>query len=318
MSRIGSVVLLPLAMGLALGATSCAGVPPCCYVMLEYRAGAEYGLHTPRLAVKPTPTYLEKRRAWNTVAVRLPEYCLQESAAQASGNARNPDKIFQSECGVYMAEVERALSEKGLKVVSWNALNQLEQRKKISTYEAAQELGADIVFMFNSLETSRIKAGEIAGATLRFYQSDEEGAKGSPVKLDDKERGWFKTFLKERMGTIDPEERISALSATLDTTAVLIGPGNEAVWFYQNIQTEPVKTLTARKILFAQRRQNFWPVNPHQESQAEIPKDTSQSEEMLQSQRAARPEDEYAKERLELMRKVVMDFVGKFRSETGG
>ena len=39
---------------------------------------------------------------------------------------------------------------------------------------------------------------------------------------------------------------------------------------------------------------------------------------MLQSQRAARPEDEYAKERLELMRKVVMDFVGKFRSETGG
>lgn len=318
MSRICRAVALPILMGLALGAVSCAGVPPCCYVMLEYRAGAEYGLHTPRLAVKPTPTYLEKRRSWNTVAVRLPEYCLQESAAQASGNARNPDKIFQSECGVYMAEVERALSEKGLKVVSWNALNQLEQKKKISTYEAAQELGADIVFMFNSLETSRIKAGEIAGATLRFYQSDEEGAKGAPVKLDDKDRGWFKSFLKERMGSIDPEERVTALSATLDTTAVLIGPGNEAVWFYQNIQTEPVKTLTARKILFAQRRQNFWPVAPRLESQAEIPKDTSQSEEMLQSQRAARPEDEYAKERLELMRKVVMDFVGKFRTETGG
>jgi hypothetical protein len=318
MLRIGPAVLLPVVMGMALGTTGCAGVPPCCYVMLEYRAGAEYGLHTPRLAVKPSPTYLEKRRSWNTVAVRLPEYCLQESAAQANGNARNPDKIFQSECGVYMAEVERALSEKGLKVLSWNALNQLEQRKKISTYEAAQELGADIVFMFNSLETSRIKAGEIAGATLRFYQSDEEGAKGSPVKLDDKERGWFKSFLKERMGSIDPEERISALSATLDTTAVLIGPGNEAVWFYQNIQTEPVKTHTSSRILFAQRRQNFWPVNPYQQSQAEIPKDTSQSEEMLQSQRAARPEDEYAKERLELMRKVVMDFVGKFRSETGG
>jgi len=318
MLRICPAVALPMVMGLAFGAMSCAGVPPCCYVMLEYRAGAEYGLHTPRLAVKPTSTYLEKRRVWNTVAVRLPEYCLQESAAQASGNARNPDKIFQSECGVYMAEVERALSERGLKVVSWNALNQLEQRKKISTYEAAQELGADIVFMFNSLETSRIKAGEIAGATLRFYQSDEEGAKGAPVKLDDKDRGWFKSFLKERMGTIDPEERISALSATLDTTAVLIGPGNEAVWFYQNIQTEPVKTLTARKILFAQRRQNFWPIAPRLETQAEIPKDTSQSEEMLQSQRAARPEDEYAKERLELMRKVVTDFVGKFRSETGG
>ena len=120
------------------------------------------------------------------------------------------------------------------------------------------------------------------------------------------------------METIDPEERISALSATLDTTAVLIGPGNEAVWFYQNIQTEPVKTLTARKILFAQRRQNFWPITPRLETQDEIPKDTSQSEEMLQSQRAARPEDEYAKERLELMRKVVTDFVGKFRSETGG
>ena len=318
MSRIRSAVISTVVVGSTLGLASCAGVPPCCYVMLEYRAGAEYGLHTPRLAVKPTPTYLEKRRTWNTVAVRLPEYCLQESAAQASGNARNPDKIFQSECGVYMAEVERALSEKGLKVVSWNALNQLEQRKHISTYEAAQELGADIVFMFNSLETSRIKAGEIAGATLRFYESDEEGAKGPPVKLEDKDRGFFKSFLKERMGSIDPEERVSALSATLDTTAVLIGPGNEAVWFYQNIHTEPVKTLTARKILFAQRRQNFWPVAPRLETQTEIPKDTAQSEELLQSQRAARPEDEYAKERLELMRKVVTDFVGKFRSETGG
>jgi hypothetical protein len=318
MSRISGAVNSSVVLGLTLGLTSCAGVPPCCYVMLEYRAGAEYGLHTPRLAVKPTPTYLEKRRVWNTVAVRLPEYCLQESAAQASGNARNPDKIFQSECGVYMAEVERALAERGLKVVSWNALNQLEQRKHISTYEAAQELGADIVFMFNSLETSRIKAGEIAGATLRFYESDEEGSKGSPVKLEDKDRGFFKSFLKERMGTIDPEERVSALSATLDTTAVLIGPGNEAVWFYQNIQTEPVKTLTARKILFAQRRQNFWPVAPRFETQAEIPKDTAQSEEIMQSQRAPRPEDEYAKERLELMRKVVTDFVGKFRSETGG
>ena len=318
MSRIGRAVMSSVIVGSTLALASCAGVPPCCYVMLEYRAGKEYGLHTPRLAVKPTPTYLEKRRTWNTVAVRLPEYCLQESAAQASGNSRNPDKIFQSECGVYMAEVERALSEKGLKVVSWNALNQLEQRKRISTYEAAQELGADVVFMFNSLETSRIKAGEIAGATLRFYESDEEGGKGPPMKLDDKDRGFFKSFLKERMGTIDPEERVSALSATLDTTAVLIGPGNEAVWFYQNIQTEPVKTLTARKILFAQRRQSFWPVAPRLETQTEIPKDMTQSEEIMQSQRAPRPEDEYAKERLELMRKVVTDFVGKFRSETGG
>ena len=318
MSSTRGAVALLVGMGLGLGAQGCAGVPPCCYVMLEYRAGAEYGLHTPRLAVKPTPTYLEKRRVWNTVAVRLPEYCLQESAAQASGNARNPDKIFQSECGVYMAEVERALSERGLKVLSWNALNQLEHQKHISTYEAAHELGADIVFMFNSLETSRIKAGEIAGATLRFYQSDEEGGKGAPVKLDEKERSWFKVFLRERMGNIDPEERVTALSATLDTTAVLIGQGNEAVWFYQNIQTEPVKTLTARKILFAQRKQSFWPVTPRLETTAEIPKDTTQSEEMLQSQRAARPEDEYAKERLELMRKVVIDFVGKFRSETGG
>ena len=318
MSRTRRAVAAPLLLGMTLGLASCAGVPPCCYVMLEYRAGAEYGLHTPRLAVKPTPTYLEKRHSWNTVAVRLPEYCLQESAAQASGNARNPDKIFQSECGVYMAEVERALSEKGLKVVSWNALNQLEQRKHISTYEAAQELGADIVFMFNSLETSRIKAGEIAGATLRFYESDEEGSKGSPTKLEDKDRSWFKSFLKERMGTIDPEDRVSALSATLDTTAVLIGPGNEAVWFYQNIQTEPVKTNSSTKILFAQRRSNFWPVAPRLDTIAEIPKDTSASEEIMQSQRAARPEDEYAKERLELMRKVVTDFVGKFRSETGG
>ena len=106
--------------------------------------------------MRPTPKYREVHRTLKAAALRLPDTCLNESASRVAGAGGQSQLIFQTNCGPWLGEIEKALSASGFKVYSWDALAKLEKQRGLSPYNAGRELGADVVFMLNSLEASDI------------------------------------------------------------------------------------------------------------------------------------------------------------------
>jgi hypothetical protein len=319
---VRSLALASLGAAAATGycVMSCTGVPPPCsakaayqpeYVLVEYQAGTE--MSTPKLEARGTPTYQQGHPSWDIVAVRMPDTCRDDTAVKATGQSRQSETIFTTRCGVYMAEVERALVGAGYRVVSWNALNLMEAQQHLSTYVAAKQLGAKIVFMFNSLEASDILSGNVGGASIRYFGSNIEGEKGEPRKVEDLDRKALKAFVADRLGAVETAKSLVALAATLDTTAVLSDTG-EAVWFYRNSETELLRSTVGNRFLFVKPpEQPYWyPLRPRSYVEPEMRREEAASEELVQGESRAAPQDKYAAKRLDLMRKVAKDFVSRF------
>src|SRR5262245_61940076 len=65
-------------------------------------------------------TYRANATSTNTVvAVRAPDSCSNNTADQVTGGAASKGTIMLTNCGVEMAEVERALARTGYRVISW-------------------------------------------------------------------------------------------------------------------------------------------------------------------------------------------------------
>jgi hypothetical protein len=320
----------------ALAGTGCtSGVPRCKappppaavaraeYALMEYRAGGELG-RPPKIEIQDTPTYRDKRAGFGVAAIRLPDSCEQESAASVGGlSAKDRTKtILATQCGVWLAELERALTSAKFRVISWDALRGMERQKSLSPYEAGKVLGADIVFVFNSLDASPVKAGASAGASFKYFVSDARGAKGPPLALDDQTRAMFKDFAKRAAGGDGGDaQQVVALSSSLDSTAIPTGLndakiGGESIWFYRRTVTLPIKTTKGMRFLFGRMPFGAWqPAAPWVPPQMAVPQGPRlQTEDVTESQVSGSVDDAYAAERLELIRAAATDFVDKFRS----
>lgn len=285
------------------------------YLLVEYRAGVEH--RAPELQVKSTPLWESSRHQWKTVAVRMPDTCRDETAATATGQSLQSDRLLTTACGFYMAEIERALVEAGYRVVSWNALQLREREQKLSTYTAAKQLGADVVFMFNSLEASNVEARAMRGSSIRFYRADADGKPLSKAALLPKARDYYKQFVSTRLGLKDSKanKEVAALATTLDSTAVLAETG-EAVWFYRKSETELVRSRVGSRFLFLKppHADGFYPVRPaNWVSSRDQQVQQAASEELLHFEEGGGAQDPYKEKRTELVRAVARDFVFQFR-----
>ena len=293
-------------------------------MLVETRVGAEVGLSAPP-EVKDTPRYRDVRDTIKSAAIRLPSECSRDTAAQASGASRNTDVVLRTLCGVWLAEIERALSTSGYRVVSWDALSGLEKQKNLSPYAAAKELGADMVFVFNSLEASSVRAGSEGGLSIKYFFSDARGTAGQPMTIPDAERAPLREFVKQRgqLSIEEAKQRVTALSATLDATAIL--PDGESIWFYRSTVTRPVASRTGMRFLFEHEVSTgadgstsaslWYPTTPEGlERPAEAPKrPTSAAEDVETAQTTASASDEYARDKQELIRDAAADFVGRYK-----
>lgn len=318
-----------LGLGLALALVGLAGcstpsIPACTsvpdlapeYVLVEYRYGGQYG-KAPLVEVKDTPQYVERRSVLKSAAIRFPDSCLNESAAKVSGLSDSTQTILQTTCGPWLGEIEKALVGAGYRVISWDALWKLEKQRNLSTYNAGKELGADVVFVFNSLEAGNIVGGSSSQGNFKYFESDPSGSARAPKGLDEPTRVAFKASAQTGVRLLQGagKEKILALSSIIDTTAVLTETG-QSVWFYTRSTTIPTSEKRGMKFLFGrypgQPYQLVAPTRTELVSTSVAPVSTLSSEDTEETNAAAGV-DPYQAKRLQLIRTGAAELVRAFQ-----
>ena len=174
-------------------------------------------------------TYLSAIPTIKILAVKAPEGCANETAAQSSGEAAGQGILLKTTCGIEMAELERALTKAGFQVVSWKVLQNKVVKDELTPNIASKQLGAQALFQINSLERSLIQAGEDARWERRFYDSNSNGEKLKPVSLPASQGNQLVSQVKKKEAFLFHGDR---LSVTINASASLVETG-EAMWFYE-------------------------------------------------------------------------------------
>jgi hypothetical protein len=147
-------------------------------------------------------------------------------------------------------------------VVAWDALWKLEREKSLSTYAAAKELGAEVVFVFNGLEAESVTAAASKLTKHEYFTSDERGRRGEALELDEGTRSAFLKYTLDAAKKSIPAESVILHSARLDSTAVVTLTG-ESIWFYRRAATAPTQAKQGLKLLFGRVEGGGWtPATP--------------------------------------------------------
>jgi hypothetical protein len=163
-----------------------------------------------------TPAYMQLAGSATTVAVRAPDQCSNNTTNQATGEAAAGGAILQTNCGVEMGEIERALTRAGYNVISWNILDR-EMARNDSASEVARNLGAQILFQVNSLERSRKTLGQDARWERTYFSTDYTGTKAMPLPLNEQQRSFLSS---NYLAQIEANANPRAYAVTLDAAAI--------------------------------------------------------------------------------------------------
>lgn len=185
-----------------------------------------------------TPSYSDNYSKIYTVAVRAPDSCSNQTAASASGEARATGTILKTECGVEMAELERALAKKGYRVISWKLLARELAVSGKSASEVASALGAEVLFQINSLEKSEKSLGKDARWERNYFLSNEYGDRVGEQMFDEPTRQYLRTRYLQYSEQTAERSGLRQPSVTLDANAVLVTSG-ESIWYYRWTHADP-------------------------------------------------------------------------------
>ncbi len=203
--------------------------------------------------VTSTESYDDLRLELTAVAVDAPDRCANWSSAQATGEAATVGEVMSASCGVEMAELERALARSRYKVISWNAVRSLANRKEgMTALEAARSLGADILLHVNSLEKALALPGRDERFEKTFYESDRRGTKGAVAALPARRA----QALERGLGKRDASSARGFVAVSIDATAVLVKSG-ESIWFYRWTHSSTPKLDQSATQLFQCNRTNL-------------------------------------------------------------
>lgn len=319
-----------------LGSVSCSTALPVCeepeqaewnppqkdYVRVDFAMESD-GLLEQVAEIRQTPAYRTQLPFIQTVAIRAPSQCLDVTADEQTGTNRESEVILKTTCSIYLKELEQGLAAVGYRVVSWDVLDRTERTGNVSTYEAAANLGAQAVFIVNSLQTPATDAGEEARYRFNYFKSNARGESLRPLQLSEQEQGEFVQRVLTRIPALAsgaPKGKI--LKATLDTTAVAV-PSGESIWFYRRslaeFSDEDLSAALYRKFLFATLRgEKYWGVWPEgvprpSQQVAEKTNSSSSSTSFSFSTKAEESSNERFRKRQQAMvRKIVAEFAEKF------
>ncbi len=292
------------------------------YVRVDFAMESE-GLLEEVAEIRQTPAYRTQLPFIQTVAIRAPSKCLDVTADEQTGTNRENDVILKTNCSIYLKELEQGLAAVGYRVVSWDVLDRTERTGNVSTYEAAANLGAQAVFIVNSLETPASDVGEEAQFRFNYFDSNPRGESLQPLQLSEKEQAEFVQRVLTRIPALasgTPKGKI--LKATLDTTAVAV-PSGESIWFYRRslaeFSDEDLSAALYRKFLFATLDgEKYWGVWPEGVPKptapvAEKKSSSSSSTSFSLSKKGEESSGERYRKRQQMMvRKIVDEFAQKF------
>jgi hypothetical protein len=307
----------------ALGLLGCQSTLPSCetpaavvhadYALVEYRLGEESGA-APKLSISDTETYRNEHGRYGSAALRLPDSCLKDGVTKDSAGSMGSSGALRSECSAWLSEIERALSGAGLRVMAWDAVFRLEQEKNLSTYGAAKELGADVVFVFNGLEAGSVTAGSVKLPKQSYFESDEHGKRGAPLTLDEQTRSAFLKYTSDAAAKSVKSDEVILLSTVLDATAIVSATG-ESIWFYRRVATRPTEAKQGLRFLFGRIDGGGWtPAAPTTESDTAPAPPTTLTAPVDPGDGGAPPADGFDAERLELVRAGAEHFVQAWKS----
>ncbi|MGE0669064.1 MAG: hypothetical protein AB7O49_21130 [Sphingomonadales bacterium] len=293
---------------------ACADGPSYTYyrVSSRYMASAQ-GEQPPEII--PTPAYSQLAGSARTVAVRAPDRCSNSTANQATGNAASAGTILQTNCGVEMGEIERALTLAGYNVISWNVLDR-EMAGNNSPVDTASRLGAQVLFQINSLENSRKTLGQDALWERSYFQSNPSGAVGQPLSLAPAQRS---LVAKNYLTDIEARSIPRAYAVTLDAVAVWVRTG-QSIWYYRWTHSRaPGDMASGYNVLLAclDGVLSQCQVNPIRSVVASAPGQAAAGETVAVSM-SERPEDAERAVYSALYKEVVADFVTGFAKSRSG
>ena len=204
--------------------------------------------------ITATARYKEIIPETRSIAYRPPDSCFDQSASAATGKASVQAQILTTSCGVWLAELERALARNGFEVTSWQTLIGNMGGAKISgdtVISRAKELGVEVLMMINSLDVGRVNLDSRYSTNIRFYESNKKGVRKDPLPLDPARQ---RALLAGIPGGAGVPYR--AISATVDVTAIDLKT-NQAVWFFRQTISEEVKREYAFEGLFLCMEQSY-------------------------------------------------------------
>jgi len=297
------------------------------YVAVRYRI--QDVLEQPRAEVRQSDRFSTLRTTWNTVAIRRPDACANETAGQATGAFTHEtgevqhETMLGTDCGFWLAEVERGLAKNKFTVVSWKSLEQVEKKNQVPSYVAARQLGADVVFIVNSLESgpvSRESRGQNVSTKVDYFESNPNGDRLEPLEVTETDNRSVTDFMKPLTKSMRSGKWFYAVKTVLDITAVDTRTG-EAVWFYVKQQVCREDVPAEMNFLFGHypADDQWWPVTPKWLVALRREKRATRSATSFETeyQRKPQPEQWYKQHSDELTRSVIDDFLSHFRSEGG-
>jgi hypothetical protein len=316
----------PFAFVALLALTGCSSLyplaeaPQTSYFAVRYKVRAEV---EPRaiFEVKQADKFPALRAQWNAAALRAPESCSQESANKVTGAGEGKNVKLLTSCGLWLSELERVLVESKFTVSGWTSLRDLEATKHIPAYVAGRELGADVVFVINSLENETVQLGGSSKESIDVFEADRDGHAGNRLPLEREAFDNVRAFVRTRMKTLTQEfqHATTHITATLDVTAVDTKTG-EAVWFYRKQEVKPVNLRLDRYFLFGTSSGRMWPVYPRaftlaEREEAKMARSGGDAvdHDTLWVDFKAPPADAFAEAAQAMSRAVVADFSNRFR-----
>jgi len=242
------------------------------------------------------------------VAVRPPDHCIQQGAGQIDGRGNLDQLTLNTSCGVWLAELERALVEKGYIVVSWQSVMGEHGGQE---FEKAAARGVNLIIIVNSLSSDTVMGDASDTKKVTFYRSN-------PNKV--RSQDWaappvYKNSMLSQLST-EVTSQSDQLAATLDAT-VINAENQQAIWFYRHSVSTPAASAGEDERLFTcgeGRCVPRWQVQ--QTTPQPPPANTSQV--TFSDAQASRPTDLRQKERYELSSQVTRHFVDVFSKYTRG
>jgi len=196
--------------------------------------------------VTQSRSYSSVLKRTRTVALRAPDSCANEGAARARGESSTTGGILQTDCGVEMSELERALARAGFNVVSWDAIRKMVKFENITPVAASNRLGADVLFMINSLERTRTDTGMNARWEREFHAANARGEVMGRTEVAESRALKLEALMTGPEQALTPGAR---LSATINVSAVNVKTGR-TIWFYEWTHTEPkAKDVKAQALI---------------------------------------------------------------------
>lgn len=297
-------------IGVLLALSGCAKQ----YVLTEIVFDVE-SLRDKPAEVIVTDAYRRRIAEIGALAIRMPDSCQRESGSSVAGGARGEASIFETNCGTWMGEVERAMTRTGYRVISWDALHNLERSESLSTYVAAQRLGADAVLLINSMEELKTTGENLRTKQFGYYESNPNGDKVRQLPLAEEDRKVLRTLTEQDVQHVMVDKwKNVAVGAGLDATVVLAATG-ENIWQFRGRRVERFGAAEGGRLLFRGRGSFYRPVVTRTNA-ALAALSTNELLSVDQSSLKTDERDAYKETRLRLFRALAADFASQFRSGT--